>query len=66
MWKKALIRVALVMLVVAGGMLVFAASHTAKTLKSECKAAGQDDDNKAGGEFIIFESLSRTVLANVH
>ena len=65
MWKKAITRLILVAVVVAGSLLVFAASRTAATLKSECQATGQCDDNNSKGEFIIWESLSRTVMATV-
>ncbi len=66
MWKKAFIRLALVAIVIAGGMLVLAASHTGKTLKNQCASTGENcDENKAQGEFIIWESLSRSIMTNV-
>lgn len=65
MWKKAFIRLALVLLIVAGGMLVFAASRTGQALKSQCSNTENCDDNQSRGEFMIWESLSRTIMTNV-
>ena len=68
MWKKAFIRLMLIAIVVAGGLLALAASHTAKALKSKCanaKAGEECEENKAQGEFIIWESLSRTIMTSV-
>jgi uncharacterized membrane protein len=69
MWKKTFIRLMFVMLVATLGILVVAAANN-KVVRAnkECaateeKCAGKED--KGQGDFIIWESLSRTVLSAV-
>ena len=66
MWRRTFIRFTLVVLVVAAGLLVFAASHKPMVPKT-CKEAQDDccDNNKAQGDFNIWESISRTLNTNV-
>lgn len=66
MWRRTFIRFSLVLLVVAAGLLVFAASHTRPIVPKTCKEAQSDccDNNKATGDFNIWESISRTLTAS--
>lgn len=69
MWKRTFIRLLFVMVVATIGLLVFAAasSKTAQSNK-ECSANPEKctlKEDKTQGDFIIWESLSRTVLSAV-
>ena len=68
MWKKTFIRFGIVVLVATVGVLVVAANNKVVKAKKECaenveKCALKAD--QAQGDFIIWESLSRTVLSAV-
>ena len=69
MWKKTFIRLIFVMLVATVGILVVAAANN-KVVQAnkECAATEEkctNKDDKGQGDFIIWESLSRTVLSAV-
>jgi hypothetical protein len=69
MWKKIFIRFGFVMLIATMGLLVVAASHKSVQAKKECSNTEEkctQKSDKAQGEFIIWESFSRTVLSVVH
>ena len=69
MWKKTFIRLLFVMLVATVGMLVLAAANR-KVVQAnkECTASEEkctSKDDKGQSDFVIWESLSRTVLSAV-
>jgi hypothetical protein len=69
MWKKTLIRLVFVTVVATVGLLVVAASTNNKSLPDkECSNTEEkctQKEDKSKGDFIIWESLSRTVLSAV-
>lgn len=68
MWKKTFIRLMFVMLVATVGMLVLGAvNKRAVQANKECAAPEKCSGNANAdqGDFIIWESLSRTVLSAI-
>ena len=68
MWKKAIFRVTLIGFIALGGLLVFAASHAARKIRSAAseQTTCNDGEQNSRGEFIIFETLSRNILSTVN
>jgi hypothetical protein len=68
MWKKTFIRSTLAILVALAGIFVFATTHTSKKAVShECQSSSKDccnNKNQSQSDFLIWESLSRTIAAN--
>jgi hypothetical protein len=67
MWKKTFIRSTLIILVVLAGIFVFTtAAHTKKPAGEDCIKSGKDccNKNKSQSDFMIWESLSRAIVAN--
>jgi len=65
MWKKAFIRSTLIIIVALAGILVFTSAHTAKKPASDdCNNTQKDCCKKAQSDFIIWESLSRSIMVN--
>jgi hypothetical protein len=66
MWKKTFIRTALAILVALAGLFVFATTHSAskKTESEECIKTHKECCNKSQGDFLIWESMSRAIVAN--
>ena len=67
MWRRTFIRFMLVVLVVAAGLLVFAASHTRPITPKNCTEAQDNcsNTNKSQADFNIWESISRTLTSSV-
>ena len=69
MWKKTFIRLVFVMVVATMGIAVVAAASR-KAVNSNTECANDQEkctqkDDKAAGDFLIWETLSRTVLSAV-
>jgi hypothetical protein len=68
MWKKTFIRLGFVMVIATIGLLVVAANNKVVRTNKECSVNQEKctvKEDKAQGDFIIWESLSRTVLSAV-
>jgi hypothetical protein len=68
MWKKTFIRLAFVMVVASMGLLVVAAANKKSVQASQECAYNEEncpDQDKNQADFIIWESLGRTVLSAV-
>lgn len=67
MWKKTFIRSIFIGMVVLAGLLVFATTRSSKkTPPADCIQSQKECcEKKSQGDFIIWESLSRTVLVNL-
>jgi hypothetical protein len=69
MWKRAFIRVTMLTLIIITGLLVFAASRAPRTaaVENTCPESLENcsNTNKAQGDFMIWESISRTLMSNV-
>lgn len=69
MWRRTFIRLAFVLLVATAGVLVFAAADNKMAqARKECAANAEkcnSKDENSHGDFIIWESLSRTILSAV-
>jgi hypothetical protein len=69
MWKKTFVRLLFIMLAVTMGVLMFAAAtYEAPQANKECTAKEEkccNKEDKGQGDFIIWESLSRTVLSAI-
>ncbi len=68
MWKKTFIRLALVMLVATMGLMVVAAANK-RSVQADMGCTNTAEKcpsvDNSQGDFIIWESLSRTVLSAV-
>ena len=66
MWKKTFIRSTLIIVVALAGICVFATSHAKKPAAEDCIKSGKECCNKKNNQrdFIIWESLSRAIVAN--
>jgi hypothetical protein len=67
MWRKTYIRFMFFVMIIAGALMVTSASRSAnKTTNTECSDSKEQCCEKRNqGEFIIWESLSRTIMATV-
>ena len=67
MWKKTFIRSTLIGMVILACLLVFATTHSPKTtVTDECtKSEKEGCEKKTQGDFIILETLSRTLMSNI-
>jgi hypothetical protein len=67
MWKKTFIRSTLIGMVILACLLVFATTQSPKsTVTDECtKSQKEGCEKKTQGDFIIWESLGRTLLTNI-
>lgn len=69
MWKKTFIRLAFVMVVATMGLMVLAAANKKRSIQTakECTTNLEKcpEVKESQGDFIIWESLSRTVLSAV-
>jgi hypothetical protein len=67
MWKKTFIRSFFVGLVVLAGLMVFATTRSIKnTVIENCASADKENcEKKSQGDFLIWESLSRTIMTNI-
>jgi maltose-binding protein MalE len=69
MWRKAYIRLMFLVIMAVAGLVVFAAaSRVNTTTAKECTDSHEQQscENKNQGEFVIWESLNRTVLSAVN
>jgi hypothetical protein len=68
MWRKAYIRLMFLVIMAVAGLVVFAAaSRVNTTTNKECTDSHElNCENKNQGEFVIWESLNRTVLSAVN
>jgi hypothetical protein len=66
MWKKTFIRSTLIILVALAGICVFATSHKKPATEDPIKCSSKECCNKKNNQrdFIIWESLSRAIVAN--
>jgi len=65
MWKKTFIRSTLILMVALAGIVVFATTHTSKKpVTPECPSQKECCNKKTQSDFIIWESLSRAIVAN--
>ena len=67
MWKKTFIRSFFIGMVVLAGLLVFATTHASKKPAEEDCIKSQKEccEKKTQSDFIIWESLSRTIMGNI-
>jgi|ADGO01.1.fsa_nt_gi hypothetical protein len=69
MWRRTFIRLAFVLMVLTAGILVFAAAdNKLAQQRKECSANTEkceSQDENSHGDFIIWESVSRTILSAV-
>jgi hypothetical protein len=64
MWKKAYIRLMFVVIMAVAGLAILSASRPASTASArECTDSQEPRcENKNQGDFMVWESLNRTVL----
>ena len=67
MWKKTFIRSFFLGMVVLAGLMVFATTRSIKnTVIEDCAKSGKEScEGKTQGDFLIWESLSRTIMASI-
>ena len=67
MWKKTFIRSAIVGLVILAALVVFASATTTKPDTDTCTSSSQNDGcgKKAQADFIIWETLGKTIMSSV-
>jgi hypothetical protein len=67
MWKKTFVRLFFLGLVVLAGLMVFGTTRSLKkTVIENCTSADKEDcDKRTQGDFLIWESLSRTIMTHI-
>lgn len=67
MWKKTFIRSTLIGMVILACLLVFATTHSPEPSGSDNCTKSQKEccEKKTQGDFIIWESLGRTLMTNI-
>ena len=69
MWKKTFIRSAIIGLAILATLVVFASATATQTDTDECNpatsAAKEGCEKKAQADFIIWETLGKTIMSSV-